>query len=57
MLGDIFSRLFGMLEGLFVSIPTDNALGKLYVFLDTAVRLLLSLIGYTSDGGGSILPM
>ncbi len=57
MLGDIFSRLFGMIEGLFVSIPTDNALGKLYVFLDTAVRLLLSLIGYTSDGGGSILPM
>lgn len=49
---DILNDLYQLVQGLIVNIPVDNAVGAIYVFLNTAVLLLLSLLGFSGSGGG-----
>jgi hypothetical protein len=52
MLSDLFNQIYNVLYGQVVSIPLDNALATLYVFLDNFVRILLSVMGFSGSGGG-----
>ncbi len=56
MLEELFTTLWQTVQGLFVSIPLENALSVAYVVLNTAIQLILALFGFSSGGGGSILP-
>ncbi|HNR31699.1 MAG TPA: hypothetical protein PKI11_12495 [Candidatus Hydrogenedentes bacterium] len=57
MIWNALQDLYQLAQGLIVDIPTDNALAWAYVIINTAVTLLLSLLGFNpGGGGGSILP-
>lgn len=57
MLEELFVTLWQTVRGIFISIPTDNVLGTVYVILNTAIQLILALLGFTSGGGAfSMLP-
>jgi len=49
MVVDIFSRLYQIGLGVLVPIPVDNALAKLYVFLDLLAKIFL--LGNLPEGG------
>lgn len=55
MLFDALQDLYTLAYGLIVDIPVDNALGAMYVFINTVASILLSLLGFNSSGGG-LLP-
>lgn len=48
---DILNDLYQLVQALVVNIPVDNALGAIYVFLNTAISLLLSVLGFSGSGG------
>lgn len=53
---DFFQRIFGVLEGVVINIPVDNALGAAYVVLQNIALILLSLVfgsavGFNPFGG------
>lgn len=49
---DILNDLYQLVQALVINIPVNNALGAIYVFLNTAVSLLLSVLGFSGTGGG-----
>ena len=49
---DILNDLYQLAYGLVVDIPVDNLLGAVYVFVNTTVSLLLSVLGYNGYSGG-----
>lgn len=49
---DILNDLYQLVQALIIDIPVDNALGAIYIFLNTAVSLLLSVLGFNGSGGG-----
>ena len=55
MLLDILGRVAQSAQALVITIPTDNALGKLYVLLDLLSKLWLLATG--AEGDVSILPL
>lgn len=56
MLLDALQDLYTLAYGLIVDIPVNNALGAIYVILNTVVSVLLSLLGFNAGGGGGLLP-
>lgn len=49
---DFIQQLSRTLEGVLISVPTDNALGWAYVILQNAALILFNLLFGTSGGGG-----
>ncbi len=41
----IFEQIFQTLQALFINIPVNNALGEIYVILNTIAVFLLALAG------------
>ncbi len=54
MLIDALEDLYTLAYNLIVDIPVDNALGAIYVFMNTVTSILLSLLGFNSSGGGML---
>ncbi len=51
---NILNEIYRALEAQLVNIPTDTVLAKVYLILNAAVTLILSLMGYTSDTNGGL---
>lgn len=51
MLENLLSEIYQAIYGQFVNIPLNNLWATLYVILNALVTLILTLLGYTGNGG------